>query len=372
MPSTRFVRRALTLAGAAGVALAAALPAVAAPAQAAATPGWRVVSKLGPSGGDWVTSFSAVSASDAWSTWSAAGNRYVEHWNGHAWQRVSVPSALIGRVAGAPIGASSASDVWSFGAVGSVVRYNGSKWRVQAIPKWAVHGNLGGDTQVTPAVFSPTNVWAFSLGWDAPTKPDHYAARYNGHVWTKVELPAVPYLVSVVSPTDIWAAGPSPQNISHWVLMHWNGKSWTTPPTPKASVPKGDTAQFGGLLGVGPTSAWMVADLSTSSLTPAKTELLHWNGKSWSNVAIKYPTTAMDIAPDGDGGLWAAAWGTGPAYREHFYHLSNGHWSEYAVPDAVDIQSPGLTRIPGTRSVWATGDLISKKVVYGATLKYGA
>jgi hypothetical protein len=370
----RFARRALTLtlAGAVGLGLAAALPASASSAPAAATPGWRVVSKLGPSESDWVTSLTAVSATDAWSTWSAVGNKDVEHWNGRSWQRVSVPANLASRVAGAPIGASSASDVWVFGAVGSVIRYNGGKWRVQTIPKWAVHSNLGGEISVTPAVFSPTNVWAFSLGWDAPTKPDHYAARYNGHVWTKVEMPAVPYTVSVVSPTDIWAAGPSPQNISKWVLMHWNGKTWTTPPMPRASVPKGDTAQFSGLLGVGQTDAWMMANISTSSLVPAKTELLHWNGKSWSNVAIKYPTTTMQIASDGHGGLWAAAQGTGPAYAEHFYHLSDGHWSEYAVPDAVDIQPPGLTWIPGTRSVWATGDLIGKNVVYGATLKYGA
>jgi hypothetical protein len=370
----RFARRALTLtlAGAVGLGLAAALPASASSASAAATPGWRVVSKLGPSESDWVTSLTAVSATDAWSTWSAAGNKDVEHWNGRSWQRVSVPANLASRVAGAPIGASSASDVWVFGAVGSVIRYNGGKWRVQTIPKWAVHSNLGGDISVTPAVFSPTNVWAFSLGWDAPTKPDHYAAHYNGHVWTKVEMPAVPYTVSVVSPTDIWAAGPSPQNISKWVLMHWNGKTWTTPPMPRASVPKGDTAQFSGLLGVGQTDAWMMANISTSSLVPAKTELLHWNGKSWSNVAIKYPTTTMQIASDGHGGLWAAAQGTGPAYAEHFYHLSDGRWSEYAVPDAVDIQPPGLTWIPGTRSVWATGDLIGKNVVYGATLKYGA
>ena len=372
MPSTRFVRRALTLAGAAGLVLGAALPAASATAApAAATPGWRLVQKLGPSESDWTTSFDAVSATDAWSTWSAAGNKDVEHWNGRSWQRLPVPASLISRVAGAPIGASSASDVWTFGAVGSVVRYNGSKWQAQAIPKWAVHFNLSGDTEVTPAVFSPANVWAFSLGWDKPTDPDHYAAHYNGRSWSKVELPAVPYTVSVVSPTDIWAMGPSPRNIAKWMLMHWNGKTWSTPPMPKATVPKGDSAQFSGLLGIGAANAWMVASISTSSLVPAKAELLHWNGKSWTNVAIKYPTTSMDIASDGDGGLWAAAWGTGPKYAEHFYHLSGGRWSQYAVPDGVDVQ-PGLTWIPGTRSVWATGDLIDKNAVYGATLKYGA
>jgi hypothetical protein len=366
-------RSLLTIAGIAGLAVGAALPAGAATtsARASATPGWRLVSKLGPSESDWSIGFTAVSATDAWSTWTAVGNNDVEHWNGHGWQRVAVPADLVSRVAGDPgIAATAGSGLWVFGAVGSVIRYDGGKWRVQTIPKWAVHGNLAGGTDVTPAVFSASNVWAFSLGWDA-TKPDHYAAHYNGRAWTKVEMPAVPYDVSAVSPTDIWAEGPTLQNISKFVLMHWNGKTWTSPPMPTVRVPKGDTVQYGDLLGTGPASAWFVADITAPSLTTAKTELLHWTGRSWSSVAIKYPTTNMEIAPDGDGGLWAAAWGPGPAFTEHLYHLNAGHWSEYGVPDGVNIQGPSLIQIPGTRSMWATGDLPEKNVVYGATLKFG-
>jgi hypothetical protein len=375
-------RCALAVAGIAGLAIAAALPAGASTrparastqpmARASTTPGWRVVSKLGPSEGDWSIGLDAVSATDAWSTWAAVGNDDLEHWNGHQWQRVSVPAGLVSDVAGNPnIAATAGSGLWLFGSSGSIIHYDGGKWRVQTIPKWAVHGNLSGESDVTPAVFSLANVWVFSLGWDKPTSPDHYAAHYNGKAWTKVELPAVPYSVSAVSPTDIWAYGPSPQNMSTWVLMHWNGKTWATVPMPKVRVPKGDTAQFYNLLGAGPASAWFVANIETASFTTVKTELLHWTGRSWGNVALGYPTTNLDIAPDGGGGLWAAAWGPGPAYTEHLDHLSGGHWSQYAIPDGVNIQPPNLIWIPGTRSLWATGDLTDKNVVYGTTLKFG-
>jgi hypothetical protein len=376
MPSTRFVRRALTLAGAAGLAVAVALPATASAAPAASAPGWRVVQKLGPSGSAWSTSFTAVSAADAWAISTARGYNDLQRWNGRTWQRVSIPASLAGSVGGGvPIAATAASGLWAFdGTSSSLIRYDDGKWRSQSLPKWVMHGNLAGEIDVAPAVFSPGNLWVFSLGWDKMTDPDHYAAHYNGRTWAKVQLPAVPYAVSAVSPTDIWANGPSLKNISGRVLMHWNGKAWSTVPMPKVSVPKGDTVQYSGLLATGPANAWMLAYVASSSLVAVKTDLLHWTGRSWANVPIKYPSVNVAyLTPDGGGGLWMNEWANGPVSAEHFYHLSDGRWSEYAVPGGASVQPPGLTWIPGTRSLWATAETFpSDTTAETEILKYGA
>jgi hypothetical protein len=47
-------------------------------------------------------------------------------------------------------------------------------------------------------------------------------------------------------------------------------------------------------------------------------------------------------------------------------------WTSGQAPPGVDVHSPTpLTRIPGTRSLWATGTSSGPKGYYGVILKYG-
>jgi hypothetical protein len=371
-----WLARAAILAGTAGLAIAAAVP-----ADGATAPGWRVVQTIGPSTGVWADNFVAASASSAWSTWVAVSHSYVERWTGTAWQQVPVPSKLANDAASSvAIGASSASNAWLFDP-GKVLRWNGSQWHLQQIPTWVVHGNLSGSYNVASAVFSPSSVWVFSEGVDSFTSPDHYAARYNGHVWVKVQLPGVPGEVSALSASDIWvlgvttasAAGANPKEI----LMHWNGKSWSTVAIPKVTPPAGATEYAGGLAATGTADAWLEWDIEQGTAGAQTLYLLHWNGSSWAKVKVAFPTSIVDyMTQDGHGGLWMVANGPAPDYQWFTYHLNAGKWTRYPVPVATGLSLldlTGISWIPGTRSVWATGNMAvpNGTSIYGAILKYG-
>lgn len=363
------------MAGAAGLLLGTGIPAGAAPARPASVPGWRVIDKLGPSTGDWGVTFIALGATDAWSTWNAVGHSLVEHWNGSAWKSVPYPASMASNVQSVTaIAGKSARNIWLFSDGDKAMRWNGHNWHLQTMPQWVVHFNLAGEVDVQSAVFGNGNVWVFSLGTDAFKNPDHYAAHYNGHVWTKVQLPAVPISISALSPNDIWAAGAPLNNALGRLFMHWNGKRWSTLALPKVTVPKGDIEFVLGPSALGSENLWAQLAVQPVSGGPATLYLEHWNGKHWGRVGLKYPTSGIDsIASDGHGGIWLHGIGPKPALTEYFEHRNSaGQWSRSAVPADMSIQPPGLSWIPGTRSLWATGDLFSGQVIYGAILKFGA
>jgi hypothetical protein len=378
-------RCALTIAGIAGLAFGAALPASASTTRAgtSTTPGWRVLKTLGPFEGDGTPLISATSASNAWYTFSALGTNgkdqsHVLHWTGSAWRPVAVPAGLTSYVAGIEaLGVVSAKNVWMFSdgqsPVTTALRWNGRDWYKQAIPAWVMHGNLSGSMSVQAAAFSASNLWVFSEGQDKFSNPDHYAARYNGHSWSKVNLPILPGQVSAVSPTDIWVLGEKLSNLSVSELAHWNGKKWSTLALPSVKVAKGTIDQVADLTALGATDVWAFNYVTVGTAGSAPTYLLHWNGKAWSRVSIKYPSSeAYNLTPDGHGGLWMTGTGPGPAYQWRFYHRTEaGQWAEYVAGDSDKISLLGTALIPGTSSLWATAEAFGKTTVSAEILKYG-
>jgi hypothetical protein len=365
------------------VAGAAAVAAAVVPASAATSPAWRIVKTFGPAEGVWSDNFAVSGAHDAWSTWIAckpcSGNNqatlfYVEHSAGTTWRKVRVPASLEGAAeASVAIGASSYRNAWFFEpAIPSnaphahVLRWNGSRWHRQAIPSWAMHPNLSGSYDIVPAVFGPRSVWVFSMGVDAFTNPDHYVARYNGHSWTKLQMPAVPSQVSVLSEHDIWALGytvATTAKPSKSILMHWNGKRWSTLAVQSVHVPKNSVEFVLNPVALGPANVWIQRDIEKGSAGATTLYLLHWNGRHWARVALAAGISIVDfLTQDGHGGLWAAANGPKPSYSPRLYHL-NGKWTRYRVPAVKGTTAgtlTGISWIPGTRSVWATGNLFQR------------
>ena len=375
MRANRYARLGLTLAAAAAILATAALGiAASGPIAAAATgarltrsgtttPGWRVVKTIGPPDAGVSGLLTAVSAKDAWSVWSGAGFTAVEHWTGSGWARVPLPARLDAYAQSTvSVGASSASDVWLFGThrTTGVLRWTGGRWELQAIPSWVLRRDSTGTVTATSAVFSPGNVWVFSLGTGA------YAAHYNGRAWAKVKLPAVPVSVSAVAPGDIWALGPNINSV-----MYWNGKKWGTIRLPVLPLPKGATVSYSNMTAVGPKNAWLFRSISLPSSSFPLTATMHWNGKSW--ITVGSPADIVgSMAPDGRGGLWADGIDINPGGFWLLYHLAAGRWTEHDPPAGVFTHSPTpLIRIPGTGSLWATATTVSDKGFYGAILKYG-
>lgn len=373
MSASRPIRRALTLAATAALITTTACATVvtASPQRgqtavntAAKTPGWRVVTTVGPDIRPISGQLTAVSAKAAWSVWSGSICT-VEHWTRGAWHTVTMPPKVAGHLfAPAAIGAGADGEVWLINGFNppEAVRHTGGKWVLQPIPRWVLRP---GDNVISAAtaVFGPRDVWVFGLGVSA------YAAHYNGHTWAKVKMPEVQDGVSAAAPGDIWALGP---NVGF--VMHWNGTKWVKVAVPVLPLPYGATVSYSNVTAVGPGDAWLTRTISYKSGPPATT-MMHWNGKTWLTVASPADVVAS-LVPDGHGGLWADATNINPGGFWHIYHLAGRHWTKFTPPSAYIHSAQELTLIPGTRSVWATGSNYNPNADYnhkgyfGVILRY--
>jgi hypothetical protein len=341
-------------AGAATVAglMAAALLVGAAPPAQAAGPGWRLV---------WTRSFgrppeygtlnSVVSTgrNNAWAFGStdvvgpARGAPVAEHWNGRSWRVVALPSGLTGSIAAAS--APAANDVWAVGGPGRfVLHYNGSKWSVAK--RWKDRLGLTGVT-----AFSPTDVWVFGT-------PGTW--HLHGSTWTKVTgLAGSIQSASALSPRDIWAVASSATAPSG-IMLRYNGRTWD-------QVKRAALAglMFGDLLAVSPGNIFVAASSSRASF------LLHLKGTAWTRVAFPaWPVTPFALAPDGSGGLWMNNFSINALTGPTVVHLSRaGQWRQYRVPRSGLLF--GLAHVPGTASMWGTGDVATRTGVDAAIWAYG-
>ena len=184
--------------------------------------------------------------------------------------------------------------------------------------------------------------------------------------------------VSVLSEHDIWVLGYTIAAKSKPILMHWNGKHWRTVAMPKVRVPANATESPADPVALGPADVWVQQFIERGLQGAATLYLLHWNGRSWHRVAI--PSNMSSVAymtQDGHGGIWLAANGLKPQYRWYLYHL-NGKWTRESVPatkGTTVLDLIGLSWIPGTRSVWATGNMAQPGTnggIFGAILKHAS
>ena len=353
---------ALPVASQAAIEAKAVLAGKAPPPKPTKTPGWRVVATIGPYNQAVTGTVSAGSAKDAWSVWTGTAFTAIERLAGTRWSRVPLPAALTAYARSAvAFGGDSATDFWLFDSRSPdhALRFSGARWTLQDIPPWVLQPRPAGAglSAVTTSVFSPDNVWVFSL--DAGS----YAAHYNGRGWAKVRLPAVPDEVSAVSPNDIWALHGN-------VAWYWNGRTWTSSTIPKAAGNPPES--FDNLAVTGPGSVWVWRTVLAPG-RPAEVDQLHWNGSSWRQAGTGSPADLIDsVAPDGSGGLWATGVDINPGGFHLFYHLVDGRWHEVNPPAGIwDQQPETLTWIPGTRSVWGTATGLTSKGSYGVIIKYG-
>jgi hypothetical protein len=361
----------------------------------ASTPGWRPVTHLGPANGvTYPLGLVATSAKDAWSIWDTCVNcggigpdqqyNRLEHWTGRVWRRVSVPAAvgtLLQGVSG--LAATSADDLWMFDG-NRAAHWSGKHWRIIKIPAWVVISDLSGNIDSTVADFGPRNLWVFSGGLNisklAAPKPTLFFARYDGHRWTKAWLPGIPNEISVVGPADIWTTAVPANFKGRSFLMHWNGRSWSKLAMPRPrEVPAHFAAHLRNLLAIGPRDVWLQEDVSSGQDILRTHLYLHWNGRRWQTVSFRWPTSyVQSVAPDGHSGLWLSDESDRRQQPWLFAHYSAGRWTRVPVPPPAGMDVQGLRsliHIPGTRSMWATGGILpvhTTTVIIGAIWKYGA
>jgi hypothetical protein len=355
-----------------------------APADAASTSGWHVTAVYGTGTDNFYavgepdnnSSLAVASRDSAWSLWlsctwpcTGAPATVVKHWDGRRW--TSVPAGELQGLSPDVVAASSATDAWLFQSdAAAALHWNGASWAKRTIPGWAFAPGGLGDEYVYAADFGAKDVWVFDQTDYSASRKAAYAARFHDGHWTKSYLPAMPDEVDAVSGNDIWASGVTADGRGRAILMHWNGDRWGAVDVPRRSAP----GTPDGLAVTSPDSVWL-------GWVPAKSGaaeyVLHWTSRGWTKVGLPARDVILSLAGDGHGGLWATAVGPGRKQAQLFLHMTAGHWGTSDVPDARGMQLgqvDELALIPGTRSLWAIGDLYgpSGEAGGGSILNRGA
>jgi hypothetical protein len=366
-------------AGAAAVGIVAGLSFLVAPAQAGTGHGWRLTEVYGrgaanidashPSG------LAVPSRHAAWSIWDGciwpcnSGNPppVVRRWTGHVW--TAIPESQLHGISAGYVAASSADDAWLFGSFpgrryDGALHWNGKAWSKVAAPGWLIRINGSGDADIFTADFSRNDMWVFSLGGYVDQKTA-FVARYENARWSKSYLPGIPEAAAAISPGDIWAIGEPFTGRQIPMVMHWDGRRWSRSAFPKQRLAGNVIA----LIALGAKDIW-------ADWQPIKAEaasyLLHWNGSRWNKLAFPKAGAGILAAGDGAGGLWVNGFAPGKQRIQLFLHWRAGRWTATRVPqpgwEAGNVDQ--LALIPGTTSVWATGNVYGPGA--GTTLNRGA
>jgi hypothetical protein len=213
--------------------------------------------------------------------------------------------------------------------------------------------------------------------------------------WTVVTPPALPpgaqNLLNgsfALSDTDTWVAGESVNNSTGAqapLVLHWNGTTWSTVPTP---TPSGSTPNwaFTSVAASSASDAWAVGVQSAG--TKIHDSLFeHWNGTAWSVVTGPNEgilTAALDFSPSNawafadfsvlhwDGTAWSVVPGALPAlavsadgpndiwgiYRNNMVtHFNGTSWSSTTLSDPNGTPVFQSVKALSPTDVWVSGSV---------------
>jgi len=202
------------------------------------------------------------------------------------------------------------------------------------------------------------------------------AEQWNGTSWQAATLPSgltgTLGAVSTPAPNDGWAVS----QLTGYAL-HWDGTAWSVAKTwPEQQLAR----QLTGVTAFGPANVWVFGVTSTAltglqfsdilaisatniwvtATKPGRLpqQLLHFDGTNWTSVPVPSAVQVRQIAPDGSGGLWFSAARNSSQAPVAEHRSATGTWSSHPLATGAG-QAFGITAIPGTTSLWASGYLQS-------------
>ena len=242
---------------------------------------------------------SAVSATDAWAVGhykddarTGARNTLTLHWNGTSWSQVPSPNpSTYNRLES--VSAESATDAWAIGyrypASNDtlILHWDGTRWS-------KVRGPDTSGIFIGVSADSATNAWAVGT-----TGTRTRILHWNGMDWSEVQSPnprAINWLfgVSAVSTTDAWAVGGGAsyrlQGLHRTLILHWDGTSWSHLSSPNPGI----TQDLNGVSAESATDVWAVGSAADDYSGPINTMVLHWDGRTWSQVTSPNPSSTSN------------------------------------------------------------------------------
>jgi len=165
--------------------------------------------------------------------------------------------------------------------------------------------------------------------------------------------------VSVASARDVWAVGVARRSGSpaRTLVERWHGGKWRTVPSPDR--PSGDSF-LNAVVALSASDAWAVG-LSRSPDRPARTLVLHWDGRRWAIVASPNSgpgdNSIESVAAASARDAWAVGFrDAGNVYRSLVEHWDGHRWTVVRLPQLGGL-GDGLNAVDAAASgvVWAVG-----------------
>lgn len=360
---------------AAWVALPAAVVLAASPALAAT--GWTVVTSPPTGDNGYLLAVSADSTTNAWAVGTvnrtgADPGPLTDHWNGTAWSQATPPSyPTTDTVSLDAVSAASSTDAWAAGftkvgtkgeALPATAHWNGTSWSVVTPAECTTGGATVASYLLGVADVSPTE--AFTVG-ECTSQATGYIEQWNGSAWSMATLPdpntTNPGMtkslsaISADSATDVWAVGEytivyTPTGIRYEPYsLHWNGSTWSVVAMPPVPGTDGQLVyQFNAIDAISPTNVWAVGDSGDDvgvGGSPTATLIEHYNGTSWSVVSSPAGGTTPylnGVAAESSTDVWAVGY-TAPSGSTGAQTLTmNWNGTAWSTVSSPDVGSSSL------------------------------
>ncbi|HEX4093271.1 MAG TPA: hypothetical protein VHZ33_31510 [Trebonia sp.] len=218
------------------------------------------------------------------------------------------------------------------------------------------------------SVASPANAWA--VGCAIPTSDlcaSDLAEHWNGKTWTRVAVPtpagsfgADVGLTNVtdLSASDAWAIGTTEGGGNYTQLVHWNGRSWSQTSAPSLGL-------YGKQYGLAAISAVSAANIWAAGSIGGDALILHWNGKAWSRVPVSLNPSEnvsgiSSLKALSATNVWAVGSITSEATEAEvplIVHWNGKSWTRERIPKLLYGGNSWLTAVAGSSAgnVWAVG-----------------
>lgn len=231
--------------------------------------------------------------------------------------------------------------------------------------QWQISPAAGeSDELLGVSVAAPRNAWAVGVALPRGGHARTLVERWQGTAWRRVRSPGRPggssFLNAVValSASDAWAVGlsRSPGGPAKTLVLHWNGRRWSI----SASRDAGPGDNY--LEAVAAASArdvWAVGYRDARGIYRSLVE--HWDGQRWSIVRLPRQSGPGDGLNAVGAGASGVVWAVGGSARDRgptqplALRLDGPGWSPVPAPASLHSATLNGVAVSGGRGAWVVG-----------------